>query len=86
MLDGALAATRWRVVDSTLLTLEKPAAAMAEIHAANLRTWRDVPYARDTFDPRELDSLEAALDALAAGRDRAPPVCNLARQVIAVLG
>jgi hypothetical protein len=85
LLDGALAATPWRVVDSRALALDKPAAAMAELHVANLRTWRNDPFARDHFDPYELDELDAALDALAAGRDTAPPVENLARQIIAVL-
>jgi hypothetical protein len=50
MLDGTLATTPWRVVDSRALTLEKPAAAMAELHVANLRTWRNDPFARDHFD------------------------------------
>jgi len=85
MLDGTLATTPWRVVDSRALTLEKPAAAMAELHVANLRTWRNAPFARDHFDPRELDELDSALDALATGRDSAPPVENLARQIVAAL-
>ena len=85
LLDGALAATNWRVIESRALALEKPAMVMAEIHAANLRTWRTVPFARDTFDPHELDALERSLDAIAEGSDPAPPVRNLARQVIASL-
>lgn len=85
VLDDALAATRWRLVESLELPLEKPAAVMAEIHAANLRTWRVTPFARDTFDPRELDALERSLDAIAAGREPSPPVHNIARQVIAAL-
>jgi SAM-dependent methyltransferase len=83
MLDGTLARTPWRVVDSRALRLEKPAAAMAELHVANLRTWRNDPFARGQFDPRELDELDSALDALATGRDLAPPVENLARQIVA---
>jgi len=85
LLDGALAATPWRVVESCAVVLDKPVAAMAELHVANLRTWRNDPFARDHFDPHELDDLDAALDALAAGRDTAPPVENLARQIIAAL-
>jgi SAM-dependent methyltransferase len=85
LLDGALAATPWRIIDSRAVVLDKPAAAMAELHVANLRTWRNDPFARDHFDPHELDELDAALDALAAGRDTAPPVENLARQIIAAL-
>lgn len=83
LLDSALAATPWRVVDSRAVVLDKPIAAMAELHVANLRTWRNDPYARDHFDPHELNDLDAALDALATGRDTAPPVENLARQIIA---
>jgi SAM-dependent methyltransferase len=85
LLDGALAATGWRVIESRALALEKPAMVMAEIHAANLRTWRAVQFARDTFDPHELDALEGSLDAIAEGRDPSPPVHNLVRQVVAAL-
>jgi len=85
MLDGALAATPWHAIDSRAVAIEKPAGAMAEIHVANLRTWRNDPFARDHFDPRELDELDAALDALATGRDAAPPVENVARQIVAAL-
>jgi trans-aconitate 2-methyltransferase len=84
-LEGALASTPWRVVDSRALPLEKSAAAMAELHVANLRTWRNDPFARTHFDPRELDELDTSLDALATGRDSAPPVENLARQIVAAL-
>jgi SAM-dependent methyltransferase len=84
-LDGILATTPWRVIDSRALALEKPAAAMAELHVANLRTWRNEPFARDHFDAHELDELDAALNALASGRDTAPPVENLARQIVAAL-
>src|SRR5262249_9082545 len=85
LLDGILATTPWRVIDSRALILEKPAAAMAELHVANLRTWRNDPFARARFDARELDELAAALEALALGRDTAPPVENLARQIVAAL-
>jgi trans-aconitate 2-methyltransferase len=85
LIDDALAATPWRVVESRALALDKPAAAMAELHLANLRTWRNDPFARESFDPRELDALDTALDALASGRDAAPPVRNVARQIIAAL-
>jgi hypothetical protein len=56
---------------------------MARLHAANLRTWRADPFARETFDPRELDTLEAALTAIAAGAVPAPDVRNVARQIVA---
>ncbi len=85
LLDGALAATPWRVVESRAISLAKPAARMAELHAPNLRTWRNDPFARDHFDSRELDELGDTLDAIATGRAAAPPVHNLARQVVAAL-
>ncbi len=85
LLDGALAATPWRVIESRAVSLAKPAARMAELHAPNLRTWRNDPFARDHFDSRELDELGDTLDAIATGRAAAPPVHNLARQVVAAL-
>lgn len=86
LLEGALAGTRWRVVESRALPLDKPAARMAELHVANLRTWRSDPFAREAFPARELDELDAALEALATGGDGAPPVRNVARQIVAELG
>jgi hypothetical protein len=83
--EGALAATPWRVIDSRALELRQPAAAMAELHVVNLRVWRNDPFARDNFDAGELDALDAALSALATGRDAAPPVRNVVRQIIAAL-
>jgi trans-aconitate 2-methyltransferase len=81
-LAAALARTPWRVVESRAVAVEKPAAAMAELHVANLRTWRDDPHARAAFDPAELDRLEAALLRVVRGEDRAV-VVNVARQVVA---
>jgi trans-aconitate 2-methyltransferase len=73
----------WRVVEDRALALTKPAARMAELHLANLRTWRHDPFAARTFDPRELDELDAGLAAIVDGRDLAPPVDNPARQIVA---
>jgi hypothetical protein len=83
LLDAAIAGTRWRVRESHALTLAKPASAMASLHAANLRTWRDDPFARDQFDAVELDALEVELTAIATGATEAPPVVNVARQIVA---
>jgi trans-aconitate 2-methyltransferase len=47
-------------------------AAMARLHVLNLRTWRHDPYVAASTDPAELDSLDAALVAIAAGRGCAP--------------
>jgi hypothetical protein len=40
---------------------------MAELHRLNLMTWRHDPLAA-SFDPRELESLEAELAQIAEGR------------------
>jgi SAM-dependent methyltransferase len=44
-----------------------PGSRMAELHRLNLMTWRHDPLAA-SFDPRELESLEAELAQIAAGR------------------
>lgn len=53
---------------------EQPAATMAELHAMNLPSWRQDPFAQQSFDPRELDELEAALWRIASGHDAVPPI------------
>src|SRR5262249_47303214 len=82
-LEAALDGTGWRVVDSRALVLAKPAARMAALHLATLRTWRDDHFAQATFDRAELDRLDAALAAIVDGTDAAPPVENVARQIVA---
>jgi SAM-dependent methyltransferase len=44
-----------------------PGSRMAELHRLNLMTWRHDPLAA-SFDPRELESLEAELAQIAEGR------------------
>lgn len=83
ILDPSLKNTGWEVVESTRRILEKSANEMAELHAANLRTWRNDSYASRSFDPRELDSLEASLERIAGGQENAGVVVNAARQIIA---
>jgi SAM-dependent methyltransferase len=82
-LDGALAGSPWRVHDSRAVRLEMPAKAMAELHLANLRTWRDDDHARRAFDPLELDRLEGSLDRIVAGVEDAGVAVNVVRQVVA---
>jgi len=82
LLEGCVAKSGWRMVESTRLELRKPASAMAQIHLANLRTWRHDDYARQTFDASEIDALEASLTQIAASPDSSA-VINIARQVIA---
>lgn len=45
--------------------LDAPVATMARLHALNLRTWRNDPFARDSFDSTELDDLHERLTTLA---------------------
>lgn len=84
-LEAALARTPWRIVDSRAVEVEAPADAMAGLHLANLRTWRDDPHARAAFDAAELDRLDAALARIARGEEPAR-VVNVARQLVAERG
>ncbi len=73
----------WTIVDSRALPLRKPSQAMAELHLANVRTWRQDEYARRAFDPTELDRLEASLERIAAREEDGGTVLNTARQIVA---
>ncbi|HTP24467.1 MAG TPA: methyltransferase domain-containing protein [Anaeromyxobacteraceae bacterium] len=84
-LEGCLATSEWKVIDSHSHLLEKPAAAMADLHLANLRTWREEEYARTNLDPRELEQLEGALERIARGTEHGGTVWNAARQIAAEL-
>lgn len=70
-LEGFAACPELRVLDFRLTDPGVSAATMAELHRRNLPTWRRDPFAREAFDPRELDELELGLAAIAEGRDRA---------------
>ena len=83
ILEGCFGNTGWRLVESRRTTVEKPASAMAEVHLANLRTWRQDPYASRAFDSNEIDLLEASLERIAWGQENAGAVVNVARQIIA---
>lgn len=82
VLDECLQSSGWQVIESNRRILEKKASDMAELHLANLRTWRNDEYARRAFDPREIDSLEKALERIANGSENAGVVINVARQAI----
>jgi hypothetical protein len=56
---------------------------MAQLHLPNLRTWGKNEYAAQSFDRRELDQLEEALDSIAAGTSEAGIVYNTVRQIVA---
>jgi trans-aconitate 2-methyltransferase len=72
----------WTTEISLLSPLSLPATRMARLHALNLTTWRQDPYARAAFVSDELDQLAAQLTAIATGADRAPPVRVVLRQLV----
>ncbi len=82
-LDAAFARSPWRVLDSRAVVLKIPAAHMAELHLANLRTWRGDEYASRSFDRVELDELEATLERIVARVEPASVVSNVIRQIVA---
>lgn len=83
VLEAAFTGTEWRLVESERRVLDKPARTMAELHFANLRTWRTDEYARTHFDPSEVDRLEGSLGEIVASGNDAGVVRNAARQIIA---
>jgi trans-aconitate 2-methyltransferase len=83
VLDACFENSGWRMVESRRRILEKPAAKMAELHLANLRTWRNDEYARQAFDLTEIDSLDASLVRIVNGSENGGIVFNAARQIIA---
>lgn len=83
VLNEYLQSSGWHVIESNRRILEKKSKDMAELHLANLRTWRNDEYARHVFDPREIDSLEKSMDRIVNGSERAGVVLNVARQIIA---
>jgi len=56
---------------------------MAEVHLANLRTWREDEYAQRAFDSYEIAALETSLERIANGLEDGGIVVNAARQIIA---
>jgi SAM-dependent methyltransferase len=83
ILEGCLAGTGWRLIESERRLIEKPACQMAELHLANLRTWRQDEYAWQTFDHCEIDALEVSVETLVHGGDNRSVVFNGARQILA---
>jgi hypothetical protein len=72
----------WTTELDLLSPLSLPAGRMARLHALNLATWRQDPYARAAFAGDELDQLAAQLTAIAAGVDSAAPVRVVLRQLV----
>ncbi len=71
------------VVDAGVAVLMLPAPRMALLHALNLRTWSTDAFARRSFDPAELVTLEATLSRIASGEEAAPPARSAMGQVVA---
>jgi SAM-dependent methyltransferase len=56
---------------------------MARLHAMNLRTWAQDPFAMRAFDARELAAMTEAFDAIADGvRSAAPVTCFMGQAVL----
>jgi hypothetical protein len=83
VIESSMKRADWRVMDSSELLLEKPAQRMAELHLANIRTWRRDQYAAQFFDTGEMDLLQSSLGRIASGTENAGIVLNRARQIIA---
>jgi trans-aconitate 2-methyltransferase len=76
----------WKSELDLLAPLSLPAPRMAQLHALNLASWRNDPYAQASFDGAELDRLAAQLEAVACGTDVAPPVRQVMRQLVLARG
>jgi len=85
LLDDAFEGTRWCLVRSESVVLEKPARDMAQLHVANLRTWGSNDFALNAFSRSEVDQLESELDSIASGCKDAGVVYNTAKQIVAQL-
>jgi SAM-dependent methyltransferase len=81
-LDRALVGSGWQAELDVVRELSLPARRMARLHALNLVTWRQDPFARAAFAPATLDGLAAALEAIASGAADAPDVRHSMRQLI----
>lgn len=73
-LDRFAASAPYEVAYSSVRHLEQAAPVMAEIHLHNLRTWRTDRFAQSSFDPAELNDLEASLQRIVSGEEAAPTV------------
>ena len=79
-----LAHAGWKVIVNDSPILEKPVRLMAELHLANIRTWRHDRFASELFDTAEIRELENALEKLASRPQSSGNVSNRARQIVAV--
>ena len=81
-----LAGPGWAMARFDRTRIELDGRVMAQLHAINVRQWRQDPYAIDAFDAGELDAMASALDGVAAGRRQAPVVvCTMGQAVFSAL-
>jgi hypothetical protein len=71
-------------VSSELVVIEQEASVMARLHAMNIRTWSQDAMAQRAFDAQEIADVQSRLDDIATGKQRARPVRNTLRQLVAV--
>jgi SAM-dependent methyltransferase len=69
-------------VESRVVELQLPAARMARLHAMNIQTWKDDPFARSSFDAADIAELSARLGAIAAGAEPSSVVTCGIRQLV----
>ncbi|HTB72510.1 MAG TPA: class I SAM-dependent methyltransferase, partial [Polyangiaceae bacterium] len=68
------AGTPWAVVGFERTRIDLDGRVMAQLHALNVRTWRNDPFAIAAFDAKEIDAMAGALDDVANGVRSAPQV------------
>lgn len=76
--------TPWKVerFERTRITLD--GRVMARLHAINVRTWRNDPFAASAFSAADIDAMTSDLDEVAAGSRAAPEVtCVMGQLVLA---
>jgi trans-aconitate 2-methyltransferase len=83
VLEAFFKNTGWSLIESRRHIVERSAKSLAELHLANLRTWRRDEFASRSFEPREIDSIEGSLERIVSGTEDAGLVTNAARQIIA---
>jgi hypothetical protein len=77
------AGTRWTTVRFDRTRIDLDGRVMAQLHALNVRTWRNDPFAAAAFDAAEIDAMASALDDVAIGARSAPQVtCTMGQAVL----
>ena len=82
-LDAICRRAGWAIEHSSIAALELRAGKMARLHALNLHTWGEDPFAKAHFVAQELEELGRELDSIASGEKRAPPAhCGMKQLVL----